>query len=101
MIDRPPEYQLTCNCGMRISGTNENGVISLLKKHIESGLFHTGYMLVNKFEYEGTELEKILSEVSSMRKAIHNASARGQDNNERDLAESRTADFANRRNKKF
>ena len=73
MIDRPPEYQLTCNCGMRISGTNENGVISLLKKHIESGQFHTGYMLRNKFTYNDTELEEILSEISSMRKGLRSA----------------------------
>ena len=73
MIDRPPEYQLTCNCGMRISGTNENGVISLLKKHIETGQFHTGYMSRNRFTYDGTELEEILSEISSMRKGIRNA----------------------------
>jgi hypothetical protein len=75
MIDRPPEYQITCNCGMRISGTNENGVISLLQKHMESGLFHTGYLLVNKFTNEDTELDKILSEVKTMRKGIRNASA--------------------------
>ena len=73
MIDRPPEYQLTCNCGMRISGTNENGVISLLQKHMESGLFHTSYLLVNGFTNGDTGLDKILSEVKSMRKAIHNA----------------------------
>ncbi len=61
MIDSPPEFQLTCNCGIKISGTNENGVISLLKRHIESGVFHTGYMLRNKFEPGGTELEEIFS----------------------------------------
>jgi len=80
MIDRPPEYQLTCNCGMRITGTNENGVISLLKRHIESGVFHTGYMLRNKFESGGTELEEILSEISTLRKGIKNASARREHN---------------------
>ena len=82
MIDSPPEFQLTCNCGIRISGTNENGVISLLKRHIESGVFHTGYLLVNKFELGGTELEKILSEISTLRKGIRNASTRGYNNND-------------------
>ena len=73
MIDRPPEFTLTCNCGMRITGTNENGTISLLKRHIESGVFHTGYMLRNKFKDGGTELEEILSEISTLRKGIRNA----------------------------
>ena len=82
MIDSPPEFQLTCNCGIRISGTNENGVISLLKRHIESGVFHTGYLLANKFEVGGTELEKILSEISTLRKVIRNASTRGYNNND-------------------
>jgi hypothetical protein len=82
MIDSPPEFQLTCNCGIRISGTNENGVISLLKRHIESGVFHTGYLLANKFELGGTELEKILSEISTLRKGIRNASTRGYNNND-------------------
>ena len=82
MIDRPPEYGLTCNCGMRITGTNENGVISLLMRHIESGVYHTGYMLANKFELGGTELEKILSEISTLRKGIRNASTRGNNNND-------------------
>ena len=82
MIDSPPEFQLTCNCGIRISGTNENGVISLLKRHIESGVFHTGYLLANKFEVGGTELEKILSEISTLRKGIRNASTRRNNNND-------------------
>jgi hypothetical protein len=82
MIDSPPEFQLTCNCGIRISGTNENGVISLLKRHIESGVFHTGYLLANKFELGGTELERILSEISTLRKGIRNASTRGNNNND-------------------
>ena len=82
MIDSPPEFQLTCNCGIKISGTNENGVISLLMRHIESGVFHTGYLLANKFELGGTELERILSEISTLRKGIRNASARGNNNND-------------------
>lgn len=73
MIDRPPEYQLSCNCGMRISGTNEKGVVSLLQKHIESGVYHTGYMLRNKFIYNDTELEEILAEISLLRKGEKSA----------------------------
>lgn len=73
MIDSPPEYQLTCNCGMRISGTNENGVVSLLIKHIEKGVFHTGYMQRNRFVYDDTELEDILSKIKTMRKKVKDA----------------------------
>ena len=43
MIDRPPEYGMTCHCGMRITGTNEKGVVSLFKKHYESGEYHVAY----------------------------------------------------------
>lgn len=76
MIDRPPEFELTCDCGMKITGTNENGVISLLKRHRESGVFHTGYLLVNKINPTEGELEKILSEISSLRKGIYSANSR-------------------------
>ena len=47
MIDRPPEYGLTCDCGMRITGTNEKGTISLVKKHFETGEFHREYLSFN------------------------------------------------------
>lgn len=70
MITELPYYELTCNCGMRIRGNNENGVISLLKKHIESGKFHTGYLLVNKLEPGGSELENILKEATAMKKGL-------------------------------
>jgi len=43
MIDGPPEYGMTCHCGMRITGTNEKGLISLFKKHYESGEYHNAY----------------------------------------------------------
>lgn len=68
MIDRPPEYQLTCNCGMRISGTNENGLLSLMKRHLDTGTLHSAYLLVNKFLPDGsTELEKIMKTSIAMR----------------------------------
>ena len=68
MIDSLPEYGLTCYCGMRISGTNEKGLVSLLKKHIASGVFHTAYMSVYKINYNDTDLEKFLAEVTALRK---------------------------------
>lgn len=70
MIDRPPEYQLTCNCGMRISGTNENGTISLMKRHLESGKFHTAYLLHNKLVGNDSELESLIAEATSMKKGL-------------------------------
>ena len=43
MIDRPPEYGMTCHCGMRITGTNEKGLVSLFAKHWASGEYHIAY----------------------------------------------------------
>ena len=43
MIDRPPEYGMTCHCGMRITGTNEKGLVSLFKKHYDTGEYHLAY----------------------------------------------------------
>ena len=70
MIDRPPEYGLTCNCGMRITGTNENGTISLMKRHLESGKYHTAYLLHNGFEPGGTGLEDTILEATSMKRGL-------------------------------
>ena len=47
MIDRPPEYQMVCHCGMKITGTNEKGLISLLAKHYETGEYHIAYELAD------------------------------------------------------
>jgi hypothetical protein len=44
VIDRPPEYGMTCHCGMRITGTNEKGLVSLMKKHTETGEYHLAYL---------------------------------------------------------
>lgn len=68
MIDRPPEYCLTCNCGMRVSGTNENGVISLMRKHIESGRFHASYIERGKFTIGDSALEQMLEAIPSTKK---------------------------------
>jgi hypothetical protein len=75
-IDSPPAFQLTCNCGMRISGTNENGLVSLLKRHIESGKFHAAYLLRNKFSPGDSELEDVIAITLSMRKAERNYESR-------------------------
>ena len=82
MIDRPPEYELTCYCGMKITGTNENGVVSLLNRHIESGIFHTNYLQTlgwaHKQNMEMNEmdlLDNVLGSIKSMRKGLKNASA--------------------------
>jgi hypothetical protein len=70
MIDTPPGYGITCNCGMRISGTNENGVISLMKRHLETGKYHTAYLLHNGFEPGDSELEKVITNATSMKKGL-------------------------------
>jgi hypothetical protein len=70
MIDRPPEYGLTCDCGMRITGTNENGTISLMKRHLESGKYHTAYLLLNKFMPGESGLEKTIIEATAMKKGL-------------------------------
>ena len=46
MIDRPPEYGMTCHCGMRITGTNEKGVVSLFAKHYETGEYHIAFQTI-------------------------------------------------------
>ena len=55
---------------MRISGTNENGVISLMKRHLETGKYHTAYLLFNGLEPGDSELEKIISNATSMKKGL-------------------------------
>ena len=80
MIDRPPEYELTCYCGMKITGTNENGVVSLLNRHTESGIFHINYLQTlgwadrKKIEMDEMDLlDNILGGIIDMRKGIRNA----------------------------
>ena len=74
MIDSLPEYGLTCCCGMRISGTNEKGLVSLLRKHITLGVFHTAYMSVWRLGYDESSLEKVLAEATKLRKGEDYAS---------------------------
>ncbi len=57
MIDRPPEYGMTCHCGVRITGTNEKGLVSLFKKHYESGDYHVAYEAIqNSLEKSEQEI---------------------------------------------
>jgi len=67
MIGEPPRYQITCNCGMRISGNNENGLVSLVKLHLESGVYHTAYVYLNKFIPGDSELERTIKEAVSIK----------------------------------
>jgi len=62
MIDRPPEYQMTCWCGMRITGTNEKGLVSLFKKHYESGDYHVVY-LATQGPVGKSQQEKVIDEI--------------------------------------
>ena len=56
---------------MKITGHSENGTVSLMKQHIESGKFHTGWMLVNKISSEqSTELQEIIKEAKAMKKGL-------------------------------
>ena len=61
MIDRPPEYGMTCHCGMRITGTNEKGLVSLFKKHYDTGEYHLAYELhQNHYSYRKSEQEIVI-----------------------------------------
>ncbi len=55
MIDGPPEYGMTCHCGMRITGTNERGLVSLFKKHYESGEYHNAYEEIQNYSTKSTQ----------------------------------------------
>jgi hypothetical protein len=59
MIDRPPEYGMTCHCGMRITGTNEKGLVSLFKKHYESGEYHIAYESI-QIDSKDSEQEDVI-----------------------------------------
>jgi hypothetical protein len=79
MIDRPPEYNMACHCGMKISGTNEKGLVSLLKKHFESGEYHLAYLSVQKDSTTKSESEKLVDIAISLREKT-NASTKRKDN---------------------
>jgi hypothetical protein len=60
MIDRPPEYGITCHCGMRITGTNEKGLVSLMKKHFETGEYHISYLIMKDMKWGQVEVEDVI-----------------------------------------
>ena len=70
MIHEAPHYQIACNCGIVISGNSENGIVSLLKKHLESGRFHTAWLLENNIKPSEIDLQKIVDSVSSMKTKV-------------------------------
>jgi hypothetical protein len=63
MIDRPPEYGMTCHCGMRITGTNEKGVVSLFKKHYESGDYHVSYERLTNSSSTESQQEFVINQI--------------------------------------
>ena len=65
MIDRPPEYGMTCHCGMRITGTNEKGLVSLFKKHYEVGEYHVAYETITGTK--GSEQEIVIARAIAQR----------------------------------
>ena len=67
MIDGPPEYGMTCHCGMRITGTNEKGVVSLLKKHFDKGEYHLAYLLIQEKDLGKSESERVVDKAISIR----------------------------------
>ena len=69
-INEAPQYELTCGCGITIRGNSENGIVSLVKQHIESGKFHTAWMLVNKYSDTPSTFEIIIKEASAMKKKL-------------------------------
>ena len=64
MIGDPPQYQITCNCGIRISGNSEKGLVSLVKLHLESGIYHTAYVFFNRLMPGDSELERVIKEAT-------------------------------------
>lgn len=69
MIDSPPEYSLSCCCGVKITGTNENGLISLMKKHIESGRYHLAYLMVSNQKPGEQQIETVIEKIPPIVKA--------------------------------
>ena len=66
MIDRPPEFTIVCDCGMKITGTNEKGTISLINKHFETGEFHREYISFNGITLK-SNLHLMIDEIIELR----------------------------------
>ena len=43
IYNQPPCYSIMCECGVTVTGTSENGLHSLLKRHKDKGKFHLEY----------------------------------------------------------
>jgi hypothetical protein len=54
-----PMYSLTCNCGIKIIGHSEKGLIGLMKRHYEDGPFHELWKNYFTIE-EDTQLQKMM-----------------------------------------
>jgi hypothetical protein len=46
-VKEAPYYSLVCSCGIRITGNSEKGLVSLVKRHIESGAIHMQWVKFN------------------------------------------------------
>ena len=68
MIGGLPQYQITCNCGIRITGLNEKNLVSLVKLHLESGIYHTAYVFLNRLMPGDSELERVIKEAHLLKR---------------------------------
>ena len=78
MIDRPPEYGMTCHCGVRITGTNEKGLVSLFKKHYESGDYHIAYEKFSKTSSVQSHQEFVVDQIILSREKKMNPVPQGE-----------------------
>lgn len=44
----PPHYSKACDCGITIIGSSEKGLQSLIRRHIEKGPIHLGWLKESK-----------------------------------------------------
>ena len=70
MIDRPPEYGMTCHCGMRITGTNEKGLVTLFKKHFDTGDYHLAYERLTNSSSRESQQEFVINQIILSREKI-------------------------------
>jgi len=60
-VKEAPYYSTTCNCGIRITGNSEKGLVSLLKRHIEDGAIHLKWKSFHNITTR-TELDVLLND---------------------------------------
>ena len=55
-VNEAPYYSMTCNCGIKITGNSERGLLALAKRHIAGGAFHQQWVkyfgITEKTEWE-------------------------------------------------